>query len=293
MKSTKEFPSSEHYGRCGLVRVAAAAKALATSASHLSAPITAGIPDKDTETALLKPQSAWLVSRLYGSRARLGDLLQLTDLPIVPPLWQPSPPFRSRPAGMLPPLPPAEGTALYRLPHVVFLLDAVRWMTIRSPVAVDALPQDGGRPAAAGSAAAGPWRSAAPRSDAPSKLPPSTSRFDTSIGGRSWREEEREPVARRDSGRWGDGGGEAGGAAARAYAEPQNPAWNDAPRPGRGRGAGEVDSWKPRAAGAGAGSEWRSSTGDSNAGGGSWRSNDRWGAGTGVAGAVLLHLFGF
>ncbi|KAL4426106.1 hypothetical protein ABPG77_002692 [Micractinium sp. CCAP 211/92] len=164
----------------------------------------AGIPDKDTETALLKPQSAWL---------------------------------------------------------------------------------DGGRPAAAGSAAAGPWRSAAPRSDAPSKLPPSTSRFDTSIGGRSWREEEREPVARRDSGRWGDGGGEAGGAAARAYAEPQNPAWNDAPRPGRGRGAGEVDSWKPRAAGAGAGSEWRSSTGDSNAGGGSWRSNDRWGAGTGVAGA--------
>lgn len=157
-------------------------------------------------------------------------------------------------------------------------------MAVKSLGTFGPLPQDGGRPAAAGSAAAGPWRSAAPRLDS-SKLVTSSTRFDTSIGGRSWREDEREPVVRRDSGRWGDGGAEAGAAAGRAYAEPQNPAWNDAPRPGRGRGAGEVDSWKPRAAAAGAGNEWRSSTGDTGAGGGSWRTNDRWGAGSGAAGA--------
>ena len=135
--------------------------------------------------------------------------------------------------------------------------------------------QDGGRPAGAG-AAAGPWRGgaasgAAHRADA-AKLPAGGSRFDISIGGRNWREEEREPMQRRDGGRWGGGGDDS-----RGFAEPQNPAWNDVPARGRGRGGVEIDSWKARDGGAAV--EWRAGGGAADQAGGatgSWR-NDRWG----------------
>lgn len=153
--------------------------------------------------------------------------------------------------------------------------------------AAAAAVQDGGRPAAAGAAATGPWRSSATRSDSSSKL--ATSRFDTSIGGSRWREEEREPVQRRDNARWVEGG-EAAGPAGRQYAEPQNPAWTDVPSRGRGRVA-EVDSWKPRER---EGGEWRTGNdgGGLGGGGGSWRNNDRWGGGAPGALACRLLVLG-
>ena len=141
--------------------------------------------------------------------------------------------------------------------------------------------QDGGRPAGGTGAAgaAGPWRSAAHRVEQAKPAAPA-SRFDTSIGGRTWREEEREGAPRRDAGRWGDGEHGGGG---RQFAEPHNPAWNDAPR-GRGRGAADVDSWKPRNDGDG----WRAGGGDAQ-GGSSWRSNDRWGGGA-TGALMVLHV---
>lgn len=144
--------------------------------------------------------------------------------------------------------------------------------------------QDGGRPAAAGAGgAAAPWRSSTShRSDVQPRVgaAAASSRFDTSIGGRNWREEEREaaPPPRRDA-RWGDGDPPA---ASRQYAEPHNPAWSDAPARGRGRGV-EVDSWKLRNEPA---AEWRGGVGGGETGGG-WRTNDRWGGGGGAPGACL------
>ncbi len=175
-------------------------------------------------------------------------------------------------AALLPPLPVATSThasdLLFQLLH-------------KGPTSLlhYRLPQDGGRPAGGTGAggAAGPWRSAAHRGEQAKPAGPS-SRFDTSIGGRNWREEEREGAPRRDAGRWGDG--EQGGGGGRQFTEPHNPAWSDAPR-GRGRGAADVDSWKPR----GDGDGWRAGGGDTQ-GGSSWRSNDRWGGG--AAGVLLM-----
>ena len=143
--------------------------------------------------------------------------------------------------------------------------------------------QDGGRPSGGTGAAgaAGPWRSAAHRGEQAKPAAPA-SRFDTSIGGRNWREEEREGAPRRDAGRWGEGEHGGGG---RQFAEPHNPAWNDAPR-GRGRGAADVDTWKPR----GDGDGWRAGGGDAQ-GGSSWRSNDRWGGGA-AGGLTVLQVMG-
>lgn len=99
-------------------------------------------------------------------------------------------------------------------------------------------------------------------------------------------------MGRRDSGRWGEGAAsEAGAGGSRTYAEPHNPAWIDVPARGRGRGAGEVDSWKPREGqgSGGAMSEWRSGAGgDATGGSSSWRSNDRWGSGAATGGACRL-----
>ena len=139
------------------------------------------------------------------------------------------------------------------------------------------LRQDGGRSTAAGGGggAAGPWRSAAHRAEQPKPAAPA-SRFDTSIGGRNWRDDEREGGARRDAGRWGDGEHGGGG---RQFAEPHNPAGNDAPR-GRGRGGADVARGPPRGGG-GEPDGWRAGGGGDAQGGGGWRANDRWGGGGG------------
>lgn len=178
-----------------------------------------------------------------------------------------------RVSGRLPPPPPCRRRLLRRGPPAGQLARLL--LTCQQPPSADL--QDGGRPAGGTGAAgaAGPWRSAAHRGEQP-KPAGASSRFDTSIGGRNWREDEREGAPRRDAGRWGEG--EHAGAG-RQFGEPHNPAWNDAPR-GRGRGTGEVDSWKPR----GEGDGWRAGGGDTQ-GSSSWRSNDRWGGG--AAGALL------
>lgn len=245
-------------------------------------------PDSDTG-ALLKPQSAWLVRpRAAHGRAFQGSSAcwmtpgfacnaSTSPLPPRGPPAQPPPSLPPPPAAC----PPAHG----RLPARSRL---ARWPPF------PACLQDGGRPAAAGAAgAAGTWRSStAHRSDSQGRLGAgagvagAASRFDTTIGGRSWREDERDgaPPQRRDA-RWGDAPEPGGAAAGRPLAEPHNPAWNDAPaRGGRGRGA-EVDSWKPR--GEAAGGEWRAGGGAAE-GGSSWRANDRWGGGAGGAPGAFL-----